>query len=63
MRTNRKRRSAQARRLVAEAAGRRIRDRILALKTPESDALLQAAIEGRRGVAEAADRLLKLIAG
>lgn len=58
-RANRMRR---IRRLVAETAGRRIRDRILALDAPQSDELLQRVIEGRCGVAEAADCFLRLLA-
>ena len=52
----------RVRRLVAQSAGRRIRDRILALDTSQSDALLQDALEGHCGIAEAVDRFLRLLA-
>jgi LAO/AO transport system kinase len=50
------------RRLVAQAAGRKVRDRILAFDAPDGDALLQAALEGHCGIAEAVDRFLRLLA-
>jgi LAO/AO transport system kinase len=49
------------RRLIAQTAGRRIRDRILALDAPQSDALVQAVLEGRCGIADAADGFLRLL--
>lgn len=52
----------RVRRLIAQSAGRRIRDRILALDTSQSDALLQDALEGHCGIAEAVDRFLRLLA-
>lgn len=51
----------RVRRLIAQTAGRRIRDRILALDAPQSDALVQAALEGRCGIADAADEFLRLL--
>ncbi len=51
----------RVRRLIAQAAGRIIQDRILALDAPQSDALLRAALEGHCGIAEAADRFLRLL--
>ena len=51
----------RVRRLIAQTAGRRIRDRILTLDAPQSDALVQAALEGRCGIAEVADRFLHLL--
>ncbi|RBP18170.1 LAO/AO transport system kinase [Roseiarcus fermentans] len=58
----RARRLRRVRRLIAQAAGRAIRDRILGLDDPRSDAALEAALEGRCGVAEAAERVLRLLA-
>ncbi len=57
-RANRLRR---VRRLIAQSAGRQIRDRILALDTPQSDALLQAALRGHCGIAESVERFLRLL--
>lgn len=57
-RANRLRR---VRRLIAQSAGRHIRERILALEGAQSDALFQAALEGHCGIAEAVDRLLHLL--
>ena len=57
-RANRLRR---VRRLIAQSAGRHIRERILALEVAQSDALFQAAAEGHCGIAEAVDRLLHLL--
>jgi LAO/AO transport system kinase len=57
-RANRLRR---VRRLIAQSAGRQIRDRILALDTPQIDALLQAALRGHCGIAEAVERFLRLL--
>jgi hypothetical protein len=45
---------------VAQTAGLQIRDRILRLDAPQSDALGQAALEGRCGIADAADGFLRL---
>jgi hypothetical protein len=42
-------------------AGRQIRDRILTLDAPQSDALVQAALDGRCGIADAADGFLRLL--
>ena len=39
----------RVRRLIAQTAGRQIRDRILTLDAPQSHALVQAALEGRCG--------------
>ena len=50
------------RRLIAQSAGRRIRDHILTLDGPQSDALMIDALEGRCGIAEAVDRVLRMIA-
>jgi LAO/AO transport system kinase len=55
------RRLRRVRRLIAQSAGRRIRDRILAIDAPQSDTLLQAALEGHCGIAEAAEQLLRLV--
>ena len=51
----------RVRRLVAQSAGRQIRDRILMLDTPESDALVQGALEGRCGITDAANGFLRLL--
>jgi LAO/AO transport system kinase len=47
--------------LIAQTAGRQIRDRILALDAAASDRILQAVVEGRCGVGTAVDRLLRLL--
>ncbi len=57
-RANRLRR---VRRLVAQSAGRQIRDRVLALNDAGTDAILQAALRGEVGIAEAASRVLRNI--
>jgi len=49
------------RRLIAQSAARRIRDQILALDGPQSDALLFDALEGNCGIAEAVERMLRMI--
>ena len=54
-------RLGRVRRLIAQTAGRRIRDRVLGLDAPESDALLQAVLEGHCSFGEAVDRLLRLL--
>ncbi len=51
----------RVRRRIAQTAGRRIRDRILTLEAPQSDALVQAALEGRCGIADVADGFLRLL--
>jgi LAO/AO transport system kinase len=51
----------RVRRLIAQSAARQMRDQILALDAPESDALLQAVLDGRCGVGDAVDRLLRLL--
>jgi LAO/AO transport system kinase len=51
----------RVRRLIAQSAARQMRDQILALDVPESDALLQAVLDGRCGVGDAVDRLLRLL--
>jgi LAO/AO transport system kinase len=51
----------RVRRLIAQTAGRQIRDRILMLDTPESDALVQGALEGRCGITDAANGFLRLL--
>jgi GTPase len=51
----------RVRRLIAQTAGRQIRDRILTLDTPQSGALVQAALEGRCDIADAADGFLRLL--
>jgi hypothetical protein len=42
-------------------AGRQIRDRILTLDAPQSDGLVQAVLDGRCGIADAADGFLRLL--
>jgi LAO/AO transport system kinase len=49
------------RRLIAQSAGRQIRDRILRLDSPQSDALLLATLEGHCGIAEAVESVLRLL--
>ncbi len=49
------------RRLIAQSAARQIKDRVLALDGPQSDALFEAALEGHCGVAEAAEAVLRLL--
>ena len=51
----------RVRRLIAQAAGRQIRDRVLTLDAPKSDALVEAVLEGRCGIADAADGFLRLL--
>src|SRR6476619_7451547 len=51
----------RVRRLTAQTAGRQIRDRISTLDVSQSDALVQAALEGRCGIADAPDRFLRLL--
>ncbi len=57
-RANRLRR---VRRLVAQSAGRQTRDRILALDDAKTDAILEAALRGDIGIAEAASRLMRAV--
>ncbi len=49
------------RRLVAQSAARQIRDRVLALDGPKSDALFEAALEGNSGVSETVEGILRLL--
>jgi hypothetical protein len=49
------------RRLIAQSAGKKIRDRILVLESAKADTLLRDALEGRYGIAEAVDRFLRLL--
>ena len=51
----------RVRRLIAQTAARQIRDRIMTLDAPQSAALVQAALEGRCGIADAADEFLRLL--
>ena len=55
------RRLRRVRRLVAQTAGRRIRDGILTLEASTSDEILRAVTEGRCSVGAAVDRLLRLL--
>jgi LAO/AO transport system kinase len=48
-------------RLTAQSASRRIRDRILALDDPQSEALWRAALDSQISIAETVDRLLRLL--
>ncbi len=52
-------RMRRVRRLVAEAAGRRVRDLVLASHDARSEALLEAAADGRCGVEDAAEAMLR----
>jgi LAO/AO transport system kinase len=54
-------RLTRVRRLIAQTAGRQIRDRVLALDAAASDKILQAVLEGHCGVGAAVDRLLRLL--
>jgi LAO/AO transport system kinase len=51
----------RVRRLHAQTAGRQVRDRILSLDAPASDAMLQAVLEGHSSMEEVVDRLLRLV--
>ena len=51
----------RVRRLIAQTAGRRIRDRILALDAAASEEIVQAVLDGQCGVGAAVDRLLRLL--
>src|ERR1700677_2958345 len=54
----RARRSRRIQRLVAQLAGRRVRDRVLGLASAEASAIFTSALEARISIAEAADRVL-----
>ncbi len=58
---NRANRLRRVRRLVAQSAGRQIRDRVLSLDDAETDAILEAALRGDVGIAEAAGHLMRNI--
>jgi len=51
----------RVRRLIAQTAGRQIRDRILTLDAHQSDERVQAALDGRCGIANAAGGFLRLL--
>jgi LAO/AO transport system kinase len=57
----RARRSRRIQRLVAQLAGRRVRDRVLGLASAEASAIFTSALEARISIAEAADRVLEVL--
>ena len=54
-------RLGRVRRLIAQTASRKIRDRILALDAAESDAHVASVLEGHCSIGMAVDRLLRLL--
>jgi len=54
-------RTKRVQRLVAQLAGRRVCDAVLALTSAEAAAAIASAREGRISVAEAADQVLRIV--